>query len=105
MKRIYLLVSMALIMPFAATAQNEKKSQSVKENQTECMADSIVADTIIVYSLKTGKVGNTIVKGYKTIENGVVNGYKAIENGFVNGYKKIEEKFVAAFLNEEKKTK
>ena len=31
------------------------------------------------YKLKTGKVGEAVVNGYKKIENGVVDGYKAIE--------------------------
>lgn len=51
-----------------------------------------------VYTLKTGKIGETVVKGYKKIEDDVVGGYKAIENGVVKGYKKIEDKFVDTFL-------
>ena len=45
------------------------------------------------YKLKTGKVGEAVVNGYKKIENGVVDGYKAIEKGVVDGYKKIENSF------------
>lgn len=41
------------------------------------------------YTLKTGKVGEK-----------VVGGYKAIENGVVKGYKNIEDKFVQAFLDD-----
>ena len=41
------------------------------------------------YKLKTGKIAEK-----------VVNGYKAIEEGVVGGYKKIESKFVDAFLEE-----
>ena len=92
MKKIYSIAA-AMLIAMAATAQTDKK----------CANDSIVADTIIVYTLKTGKVGEGVVKGYKAIENGVVGGYKAIENGVVSGYKKIEEMFVQAFLNQEKK--
>ncbi len=50
------------------------------------------------YELKTGKVGEAVVNGYKKIENGVVGGYKAIEKGVVGGYKKIENGFVERFL-------
>ena len=50
------------------------------------------------YKLKTGKVGEAVVNGYKKIENGVVGGYKAIEKGVVDGYKKIENSFVERFL-------
>ena len=50
------------------------------------------------YKLKTGKVGEAVVNGYKKIENGVVDGYKAIEKGVVDGYKKIENRFVERFL-------
>ena len=50
------------------------------------------------YKLKTGKVGEAVVNGYKKIENGVVDGYKAIEKGVVDGYKKIESSFVERFL-------
>ena len=50
------------------------------------------------YKLKTGKVGEAVVNGYKKIENGVVDGYKAIEKGVVDGYKKIEHSFVERFL-------
>ena len=85
----------ALLIALTASAQTDKREVSVN--------DSIVADTIIVYTLKTGKVGEGVVKGYKAIENGVVGGYKAIENGVVKGYKKIEEMFVQAFLNQEEK--
>lgn len=50
------------------------------------------------YKLKTGKVDEAVVNGYKKIENGVVDGYKAIEKGVVDGYKKIENGFVERFL-------
>lgn len=96
MKKIYSTAA-ALLIAMAATAQTDNKCDKA------CANDSIVADTIIVYTLKTGKVGEGVVKGYKAIENGVVGGYKAIENGVVNGYKKIEEKFVQAFLSQEEK--
>lgn len=41
------------------------------------------------YTLKTGKVSDTVVGAYKKIENDVVSGYK-----------KIEDKFIDAFLEE-----
>ncbi len=50
------------------------------------------------YKLKTGKVGDAVVNGYKKIEKGVVEGYNAIEKGVVDGYKKIENSFVERFL-------
>ncbi|MBR1957566.1 MAG: hypothetical protein IKA28_01000 [Tidjanibacter sp.] len=50
------------------------------------------------YKLKTGKVGEAVVNGYKKIEKGVVEGYNAIEKGVVDGYKKIENSFVERFL-------
>lgn len=52
------------------------------------------------YKLKTGKVAETVTKGYKAIEDGVVSGYKAIEEGVVSGYKRIERSFVERFLEE-----
>ena len=78
------------------------------------------------YKLKTGKVGEKIVDGYKKIEDAftdtflkkddesesgytlktgkvrekIVNSYKTIENSVVGGYKKIEDKFVDTFLEE-----
>jgi hypothetical protein len=50
------------------------------------------------YKLKTGKVGEGVISGYKKIENGVVDGYRSIENGVVKGYEKIENKFVGIFI-------
>lgn len=52
------------------------------------------------YKLKTGKVGEAVVEGYKKIEKGVVSGYNAIEKGVVEGYKKIEKSFVERFLEQ-----
>lgn len=51
------------------------------------------------YQLKQGKIGQTVIAGYKKIEDGVVGGYTKIENGVVQGYKKIENKFVDQFLD------
>lgn len=42
-------------------------------------------------------IGQTTVKGYKTIEKGVTQGYKKIEEGVVGGYKKIEDGVVGAY--------
>lgn len=52
------------------------------------------------YSMKAGKVGESVVNGYRKIGDGVVGGYRAFEDGVVNGYKKVEGKFVNAFLEE-----
>ena len=54
-------IAAAMLIAMAATAQTEKKCDNV------CANDSIVADTIVVYTLKTGKVGEGVVKGYKAI--------------------------------------
>ena len=78
MKKIYSIAA-AMLIAMAATAQTDKKCDNA------CANDSIVADTIVVYTLKTGKVGEAVVEGYKKIENGVVVGYKKIENGVVEG--------------------
>ena len=43
------------------------------------------------------KIAETVVEGYKKIENGVVEGYKKIEDGVVGGYKKIETGAVEGF--------
>ncbi len=50
------------------------------------------------YQMKTGKMGDGVVKAYKAIENGTVSAYKTVENGVVSGYKKVENAFVEAFL-------
>ena len=47
--------------------------------------------------MKTEKAKDTVVKGYKAIEEGVVAGYNAIENGVVGGYKTIEEGVVNGY--------
>ena len=52
-------------------------------------------------SLKTGKIGEGVVEGYKKIEDGVVSGYKKIETGVVEGFGKVSDKFVEKlFANE-----
>lgn len=44
------------------------------------------------YRLKTGKVGEKVVKGYQKIEDTVVGGYKKIENAFVDTFlEKVED--------------
>lgn len=45
------------------------------------------------YKLKTGKIGETVISGYKKVEDSVV----------VGGYKKIENAFVDTFLEKTKK--
>ena len=45
-------------------------------------------------SLKTGKIGDAVVEGYKNIEEGVVEGYKKIETGVVKGFGKVTDKCV-----------
>lgn len=69
------------------------------------------------YKLKTGKLGEKVVDGYKVVENTVVGGYKKIEGAFekrflnedgtlktgkmsdtaVNAYKKIENGVVGTY--------
>ena len=44
------------------------------------------------YKLKTGKIEETVVNGYKKIENAFVGGYKKIENAFVDKFlEKVDE--------------
>ena len=52
-------------------------------------------------SLKTGKVGEAVVEGYKKIEDGVVDGYKKIETGVVDGFWKVSDKFVEKLFAKE----
>ena len=54
-------------------------------------------------SLKTGKIGEGVVEGYKKIEDAVVGGYKKIEKGVVDGYKKIEQGVVGGYTKIEDK--
>ena len=49
-------------------------------------------------------IGQTVIKGYKAVENGVVSGYKVVEKGALAGYTKVEDKFVEAFLTKEGET-
>lgn len=43
-------------------------------------------------------IAETVVSGYRKIEDGVVGGYKKIEEGVVGGFTKIADKFVGEFL-------
>ena len=52
-------------------------------------------------SLKTGKIGEGVVEGYKKIEDGVVSGYKKIEDGVVEGFGKVSDKFVEKLFTKE----
>ena len=52
-------------------------------------------------SLKTGKIGEGVVEGYKKIEDGVVSGYKKIETGVVEGFGKVSDKFVEKLFTKE----
>ena len=52
-------------------------------------------------SLKTGKIGEGVVEGYKKIEDGVVSGYKKIEDGVVEGFGKVSDKFVEKLFAKE----
>jgi hypothetical protein len=45
-------------------------------------------------TMKTGKIGDAVVEGYKKIEDGVVEGYKKIETGVVEGFGKVTDKCV-----------
>lgn len=50
------------------------------------------------------KMAETVVKGYKQIENGVVDGYKKIETGAVEGFKKVSDKCVDVLFAKEGET-
>ena len=52
-------------------------------------------------SLKTGKIGEGVVEGYKKIEDGVVGGYKKIEDGVVEGFGKVSDKFIEKLFTKE----
>ena len=52
-------------------------------------------------SLKTGKIGEAVVEGYKKIEDGVVGGYKKIEEGVVEGFGKVNDKFIDVLFTKE----
>ena len=52
-------------------------------------------------SLKTGKIGEGVVEGYKKIEDGVVSGYKKLETGVVEGFGKVSDKFVEKLFTKE----
>jgi len=52
-------------------------------------------------SLKTGKISEGVVDGYKKIEDGVVSGYKKIEDGVVEGFGKVSDKFVEKLFAKE----
>ena len=43
------------------------------------------------YTLKTGKVGEKIVNGYKTVENCVITKYQKVEDAFVNAFLEKKE--------------
>ena len=53
------------------------------------------------YSLKTGQFAETIVNGYKNIEEGVVGGYKKIEDKFVDAFLQKKESGEAADSSDE----
>ena len=55
-------------------------------------------------SLKTGKIGETVVEGFKKIEDGVVDGYKKIEDGVVDGFGKVNDKFIEKLFTKEGET-
>ena len=52
-------------------------------------------------SLKTGKIGEGVVGGYKKIEDGVVSGYKKVEEGVVEGFGKVSDKFIDVLFAKE----
>lgn len=81
------------------------------------------------YKLKTGKIGDAVVRAYKKVEDAfvdtfleksedgtrisglktgkvgdaVVDAYKAVEDTVVGGYKKVENAFVDAFLEKDER--
>lgn len=52
-------------------------------------------------SLKTGKIGEGVVEGYKKIEDGVVSSYKKIEESVVEGFGKVSDKFIDVLFAKE----
>lgn len=52
-------------------------------------------------SLKTSKIGEGVIEGYKKIEEGVVSGYKKIEGGVVEGFTKVNDKFIEKLFAKE----
>lgn len=56
-----------------------------------------IADTV-------EKIGQTVITGYKDIEEGVVGGYKKIENGVVQGFERMTDKCVEVLFSKEGET-
>ena len=52
-------------------------------------------------SLKTGKIGEGVIEGYKKIEDGVVGGYRKIEEGVVEGFTKVNDKLIEKLFAKE----
>lgn len=50
------------------------------------------------------EIAETVVSGYKKMEDGVVGGYKKIEQGVVSGFTKMTDKFVGEFLTRDGET-
>lgn len=52
-------------------------------------------------SLKTGKIGETVIEGFQKIEDSVVSGYKKVEEGVIDGFGKVSDKFVEKLFAKE----
>ena len=80
---------------------NEKIAETVTEGYKKI--EDKFTETFLTEdgSLKTGKIGDGVVEGYKKIEGGVVSGYKKIEDGVVSGFNKVSDKFVEKLFAKE----
>ena len=83
---------------------NDKIAQSATQNYRKI--EDKFTETFLEEdgSLKTGKIGDTVVEGYKKIEAGVVEGYKKIETSVVQGFQKVSDKFVEKLFAKEGET-
>lgn len=50
------------------------------------------------------KIAETVLSGYKKIENGIVNAYKAIENGAVKGFGMVVDRCVEVLFAKDGET-
>lgn len=83
------------------TDVSEKIAKSITENHQKI--EDKFTHTFLEEdgSLKTGKIGEAVIEGYKKIEDGVVSGYKRIEESVVGGFNKVSDKFVEKLFAKE----
>ena len=82
----------------------EKISESVAEGYQKI--EAVFTEKFLEEdgSLKTGKVGDAVVKGYKKTEDDAVGDYKKIETGVVDGFGKVCDTFVEKLFAKEGET-